>query len=64
MFPTSNGMKKLICRDIGVDCDSELTGETDEEIMGKAAEHVSSAHNLPSIPPHIEEKCRKAIKVV
>ncbi len=57
-------MKKLTCRDIGVDCDIEFTGETDEEIMGKAAEHAASAHNLPSIPPHIEAKCRTAIKSI
>ena len=57
-------MKKLTCRDIGVDCDIVFTGETDEEIMKKATEHASSAHNLPSIPPHIEEKCRKAIRVI
>lgn len=57
-------MKKLVCREIGVDCDVEFTGENDEEIMQKAAEHASSAHNLPAIPPHIEEKCRAAIRVV
>jgi len=57
-------MKKLTCRDIGVDCDIEFTADSDEEIMVKAAEHAASAHNLPTIPPHIEEKCRKAIKGV
>ena len=57
-------MKKLICREIGMDCDIEFTGETDEEIMQKAADHTLNTHNLPSIPPHSEEKCRKAIRVV
>lgn len=57
-------MKKLTCKAIGVDCDVEFTGETEQEIMMKAAEHAANSHNLPSIPPHIEEKCRKAITTI
>lgn len=55
-------MKQLTCKDIGVDCDVKFTGETEEEIMGKAAAHAASAHNLPAIPPDIDRKCRAAIK--
>ncbi len=55
---------KLTCREIGVDCDVVFTGETPEEIMRKAAEHASSEHNLPMIPPNIYEKCIAAIKEV
>lgn len=54
-------MKKLTCRDIGVDCDVEFVGETDDEIMAKASEHAKKEHNLPVIPQNIEEKCRGAI---
>ncbi len=55
-------MKKLTCRDIGVDCDVIFEGETEEEIMEKATEHAAAEHNLPSIPLYIKEKCRAAIK--
>lgn len=54
-------MKKLTCRDIGVDCEVEFIGKTDDEIMNKASEHAKLEHNLPVIPPNIEEKCRGAI---
>lgn len=54
-------MKKLTCRDIGVECDIEFFGETDDEIMHNASEHAKKEHNLPAIPPSIENKCRAAI---
>jgi predicted small metal-binding protein len=54
-------MKKLKCTDIGVDCDVEFIAETEDEIMVKASEHAKLAHNLPVIPPNIDEKCRAAI---
>ena len=54
-------MKKLTCKDIGVDCDVEFLAETEDEIMKQAAEHAAAEHNLPSIPPYISEKCRAAI---
>lgn len=57
-------MKKLTCRDIGVDCDVVFEADTDDEIMKKAADHAAAEHNLPSIPPYIEDKCRKAIKEI
>lgn len=54
-------MKKLQCRDIGVACDIEFFGETDDEIMAQASEHARKEHNLPVIPENIEIKCRAAI---
>lgn len=57
-------MQQLACRDIGVDCDVKFTGETEEEIMAQAAAHAAGEHNLPAIPPDIDQKCRAAIKDV
>ena len=57
-------MKELTCRDIGVDCDAKFNADTEEGIMVLAAEHAASGHNLPVIPPHIDQKCRAAIKEV
>ena len=54
-------MKRLLCKDIGVDCDVEFFGETADEIMLKAEDHAKREHNLPMIPPSIESKCREAI---
>ena len=54
-------MKKLTCKDIGVDCDVEFLAETEDEIMEKASSHAKKEHNLPVIPPNIDKKCREAI---
>lgn len=39
-------MRVLSCRDAGLDCDTRLTGESDEEIMSQAAEHLRTAHGM------------------
>jgi len=54
-------MKKLSCKDIGVNCDAEFTGETEYEIMRLASAHALKEHNLPNIPPGIAKKCRESI---
>ena len=41
--------------------DVEFVGETEDEIMQKASDHAKREHNLPVIPPNIEDKCRGAI---
>lgn len=56
--------KKLSCRDVGVDCDFEATGETVEEIMQKAAQHAKEAHGMTEIPQELIEKCQKAIREI
>jgi len=42
--------KTLSCRDVGVDCDFQATGNTNEEILAKAAEHAKTAHGFDDIP--------------
>jgi len=54
--------KKLTCKNIGVDCDAVFEGDTEEEVMQKAAEHAATEHNLPQIPPALHQKCISAIQ--
>jgi predicted small metal-binding protein len=54
-------MKRLTCREVGVECDIVFEGETDDEVMQKAAKHAAEEHNLPEIPPILDKKCREAI---
>jgi predicted small metal-binding protein len=54
--------KVLSCRDVGVDCDFEARGETEEEVMKKTAQHAKEAHGMTEIPQEIVEKCQKAIR--
>lgn len=37
-------MEKFACKNLGLDCDFEVTGATKEETMKKAMEHGSVVH--------------------
>jgi predicted small metal-binding protein len=39
-------MKRLACRDIGLDCDYTIKGETEEEIMRNAVQHAWEIHAI------------------
>jgi len=54
--------KSLKCRDVGVDCDVELHGKDEAEIMQKAAEHAKSCHQGVQITPELQAKLKAAIK--
>ena len=54
--------KVVSCKDVGVDCDFMMRGETDQDILQQAAEHARTAHNMTEIPPEVEEKLRGAIR--
>ena len=54
--------KMLKCRDVGVDCDFEVHGKTQEEILQKAAEHAKSCHQGVQMTPELMAKVMGAIK--
>jgi predicted small metal-binding protein len=39
-------MKRLACRDIGLDCDYIIKGENEEEIMKNAVQHAWEIHAI------------------
>jgi len=54
--------KVLKCRDVGVDCGFEVRGETEEEILAKAAEHAQSCHAGVEMTSEVQAKIKAAIK--
>ena len=55
-------MAKVIrCKDVGVDCDFEAHGETEQEVLDKCAEHARLAHGIQELPPELAEKVHAAI---
>ena len=56
--------KSISCRDVGVDCDFQATGETVEEVMQQCAEHAKSAHGMDEIPQELAAAVQGAIKEV
>ena len=39
-------MRKLACRDIGLDCDYVILGNSNEEVSSKAVKHAWEAHGI------------------
>jgi len=54
--------KVLRCRDVGVDCDCEVHGQDEAEILTKAAEHAKGCHTGVQWTPELETKIKAAIK--
>ena len=53
--------KVLHCKDAGFDCGEEIRGETEEEVLQKAAEHAKKVHNL-DVTPAMAAQVRALIK--
>ena len=54
--------KVLRCRDVGVACDWEACGQTEEEVLAKGAEHARKEHGTTEISPEMITKVRAAIR--
>ena len=55
-------MKELRCRDVGFDCEGVIRGETQEDVMNQAAEHVREAHGIEQIDSETAETIRSVIR--
>jgi predicted small metal-binding protein len=51
----------LHCADAGFECDQTIEGETDEDVMSKAAEHAREAHGMYEIDEETGAKLRSLI---
>ncbi len=56
--------KKISCTDAGFDCGWSATAETEEELMGKATEHVKESHKDIQLTPEFAEKVKSLMKDV
>jgi predicted small metal-binding protein len=54
--------KVLRCRDVGLDCEGERRGETEEGSLRQAVEHAHSAHNIRDMSTDVVQKVRVAIR--
>ena len=57
-----DGEKHLRCRDVGMDCDFEAHGRTEDEVVQKAAAHAAQKHGITEITPELASKVRAAIR--
>ena len=58
-------MKTISCKDVGVQgCDWKATGQTDDELLKKAAEHAKLAHGMTQIPEDMKKKVLSSIREI
>lgn len=56
--------KQLRCRDVGLNCDFEARGNTEEDVLQQASTHARTAHQITEMPPELAAKVRAAIRTV
>ena len=54
--------KVLKCSDVTPGCNFEIRGNSEDEVLKKAAEHSKTALNMHNIPPDVLSKARAAIR--
>ncbi|HET7599553.1 MAG TPA: DUF1059 domain-containing protein [Gemmatimonadales bacterium] len=54
--------KHLRCRDVGMSCDFEAHGATEDDVMRQAAAHARSVHQIEDMPPELAARVRSAIR--
>ena len=54
-------MKELNCKDVGFDCEGVIQGESEEDVMAKAAVHARDVHGLATIDDETASAIRAQI---
>ena len=54
--------KVLKCGDVNPGCDTEIRGESEHDVLRKAAEHAKKDHHMESMPPEVLSKVKSAIR--
>ena len=57
-------MKRLTCRDVGLDCEFVMDGSTEEDILNKANDHAWKVHAIKpeEMTSEMKVKIRNSIK--
>ena len=53
--------KAFTCRDIGMDCDWNVSAETEGELLLMIGEHLAQVHEIADTPPDLVMRVREAI---
>jgi predicted small metal-binding protein len=54
--------KVLKCGDVVPGCNAEIKGDSEHDVLRKAAEHARTARHMESIPPDALSKVKGAIR--
>ena len=53
--------RELHCADVGFDCEGVIKGESDDDVMEKAAAHARDVHGLTEVDAETAAKIRSQI---
>jgi predicted small metal-binding protein len=53
--------KVLKCSDVNPGCNFEIRGDSEHDVLRRAADHAKTAHQMESIPPEVLSKVKSAI---
>jgi predicted small metal-binding protein len=56
--------KVLKCSDVNPGCNAEIRGDSEHDVLRKAAEHAKQDHHMDNIPPDVLSKVKSAIREV
>ena len=54
--------KQFHCKDVGYDCEWQLTGNSEDEMLPKIEQHAAEVHNLTHFKAEAEQHVREAIR--
>jgi predicted small metal-binding protein len=54
--------KVLKCSDVNPGCSAEIRGDSEHDVLRKAAEHAKTSHHMDNIPPDVLSKVKSAIR--
>lgn len=54
--------KTLRCRDVGMDCDYEAHGTSEQDVLQQAAAHAKADHGMDQIPAEVLAKAKSVIR--
>jgi predicted small metal-binding protein len=55
-------MKVLYCNDLVPGCKFEARGESEEEVLAEAVDHIATSHKMVNLSDQILEMARKVIQ--
>ncbi len=54
--------KKLVCRELGMDCDFVAKSDSEEGLMSVVAAHAKDVHGIAEITPELAAKAKSIIR--
>ena len=58
----NDGKKLFHCKDVGYECDWQLTGDSEDQMLPIIEDHAAKVHNLTHFKDEAVEHVREAIR--